>query len=99
VAYGRLISQSVPAGRQLTDDQPKVTVVYSEGRPYIDDLTGKSEKELPAYFYEFTSKGANITYSVDYVDSGEPKGQVVWSSVYSQFVDMTTHVTVRVSKG
>ncbi|MCL1853702.1 MAG: PASTA domain-containing protein, partial [Peptococcaceae bacterium] len=99
VAYGRLISQSVPAGRQLSDELARVTVIYSEGRPYIDDLVGKSEKELPAYFYEFTGKGAAITHSVVYVDSSEPKGQVVWASLYSQFVEMNAHVEIRVSKG
>ena len=99
VSYGRLISQSVPAGKQLIDDAPQVTVIYSEGRPYIDDLTGKSEKDLPAYFYEFTSKGARITYSVNYVGSAEPKGQVVWMSVYSQFVELDTPIQIHVSQG
>jgi serine/threonine-protein kinase len=99
VAYGRLISHSVPAGRQLSAEPARVTVVYSEGRPYIDDLVGMSEKELPAYFYEFTGKGAAITHSVVYVDSSEPKGQVVWASLYSQFVEMNAHVEIRVSKG
>ncbi|MCL1790029.1 MAG: PASTA domain-containing protein [Peptococcaceae bacterium] len=99
VAYGKLISQSVPAGRQFTDEPAKVTVIYSEGRPYIDDLVGKSEKELPAYFYEFTGKGANITYSVTYVDSGEPKGQVVCASLYNQYMEMNTHVEIQVSRG
>ncbi|MCL1917788.1 MAG: PASTA domain-containing protein [Peptococcaceae bacterium] len=99
VAYGALISQSVPAGRKLTDESPKVTVVYSEGLPYMDDLAGKNEKDLQAYFYEFTSKGANITYSITYVNSEEPKGQVVWMSVKSQFVGMNTHVMIHVSRG
>ena len=99
IAYGKLISQSVPAGRQFTDEPAKVTVIYSEGRPYIDDLVGKSEKELPSYFYEFTGKGANITYSVTYVDSGEPKGQVVSASLYNQYMEMTTHVEIQVSRG
>ena len=99
IPYGRLISQSIPAGRQVTDDVPKVTAVYSEGRPYIDNLTEMSEKDLQAYFYEFTAKGARITYSVDYVDSAQVKGQVVWASVYSQFVDMEAHVQIHISKG
>ncbi|MCL1792154.1 MAG: hypothetical protein FWG40_12595, partial [Peptococcaceae bacterium] len=57
------------------------------------------EKELPSYFYEFTGKGANITYSVTYVDSGEPKGQVVSASLYNQYMEMTTHVEIQVSRG
>jgi serine/threonine-protein kinase len=98
VPYGKLISQSQPAGKKLTDETPKVTVIYSEGEPYIDNLVGKTEKDLQSYFFDLTSKGANITYNVVYVDSSEPKGQVVWASPKSQFVGMTAHVTVHVSR-
>ncbi|MCL1792009.1 MAG: PASTA domain-containing protein [Peptococcaceae bacterium] len=99
VTYGKMISQSVPVGRQFTDETVKVFVVYSEGRPFMDDLVGKSEKELPAYFYDFTSKGAAITYNITYVDSSESKGQVTWMSIYNQYVEMNTCVEIRVSRG
>lgn len=99
VPYGRLISQSVPAGRQLIEEAPKVTAVYSEGRPYIDDLKGKTEKDLQAYFYDFSAKGAEITYSVVYVNSNEPKGQVVGSQPFNQFVEMKQKVIVQISTG
>jgi serine/threonine-protein kinase len=99
VAFGRLISQSIPAGRKISEENPKITVIYSEGKPFIDNLLEMSEKELQSYFYEFTSKGAKITYSVSYVDSAQPKGQIVWASMYSQFVAMNAHVQIHVSKG
>ena len=99
VAYGRLVSQSVPAGTKLFGDDRKVTVVYSEGVPYIDDLIGRSERDLASYFYEFSSKGANITYTVGYVDSSSPKGTIVESSHSSEFVELTTVVNILVSLG
>lgn len=100
VAYGTLISQSVASGTRLLGNEPKdIEVVYSVGRPYIDDLRSMSEKELAAYFYEYSNKGASITYTVHYVSSSSPRGQVVDASRYSQFVDLKTHVDVYVSQG
>jgi len=99
LSYGRVISQSEPTGKELTGDMPPVTVVYSIGKPYIDNLIGTSEKELAAYFYDFKSKGADISYTVTYVDSYEPKGQIVDMSKYSEFVSMTESVRIKVSRG
>jgi serine/threonine-protein kinase len=99
VAYGKAISQSVPAGTKLYGEDKRVTVTYSEGRPFIDDLIGSPEKDLAAYFYDFKLKGANITYSVTYVNSSEPKGTVVKSSKNSEFVPMSQVVYIEVSRG
>jgi serine/threonine-protein kinase len=99
VPFGGLISQSLPLGQKFYDEMPRIVVTYSEGKPYIDDLKGKTEKDLQAYFYEFSSKGAEISYKVSYVDSPEPKGQVVNSEPHSQFVGMKQTVVVHVSKG
>jgi len=99
VAYGGVISQSIAAGTKLYGSGTSVKVIYSEGRPFIDDMIGRSEKELPAYFYDFTSKGAEINYSVAYVDSSEPKGTVVASSKNAEFVDMNLTVYIQISKG
>ncbi|MCL1791210.1 MAG: hypothetical protein FWG40_07625, partial [Peptococcaceae bacterium] len=81
------------------EKMPVLEETLKKGRPYIDDLVGSSEKELPHYFYEFTSKGANISNSVVYVDSSEAKGQVVWVSEYNQYLDMNTHVEIHISRG
>lgn len=99
VEYGRVISQSVKSGATLYGDKRTVSVVYSEGRPYIDDLTTKTEKDLAPYFYEFKSKGANITYAVTYVDGSEAKGSVKYATKKSEFVDMTTHIDIQISLG
>ncbi len=99
VAYGKVISQSEPAGKELIGDSLQVTVIYSLGRPYIDNLVGGSEKDIPEYFYNFTSQGANITYTVTYIDSSEPKGTIVSVSKYGQYIGLKDHVEISVSKG
>ena len=99
VKYGKLISQSVKSGTVLYGDKKAVEVIYSEGKPFIDDLTGRLEKELAPYFYDFTSKGANIKYKVKYVSSSETKGTVVYSSKINEYVELDTLVEVHISKG
>ncbi|HCC34935.1 MAG TPA: hypothetical protein DEQ02_04605 [Ruminococcaceae bacterium] len=99
VPYGRLISQSTPAGTALIGEDLSVNVVYSLGKPYIDDLIGKTEKDLQEYFFDFVSKGANITYRVGYADSYESKGSVVWASKNSEFVAMNATIDIYISKG
>jgi len=98
VPYGELIYQDVSPGRILYRDKT-VEVCYSEGRPFIDSLIGKSEKDLPQYFYSFSSKGANVTYETEYVDSYEEKGTVVEADKGNEFIPLTTHVKIKVSKG
>lgn len=99
VAYGRVISQSVAAGTQLTGEAPEITVVYSEGRPFIGNIKGQTENDLQTYFYEINSKGANITYSIYYVDSSEEKGTAVWSSYYNEFAPLNAYVEIHISRG
>jgi serine/threonine-protein kinase len=101
VAYGHLISQSLPSGtRLLAGDERTVTVVYSEGQPYLKDYTGTSEGELPAAFFnDYTTKGANVSYELRYVDSSKPKGSVVGMSDYSCFIPMNFHVVIDISRG
>lgn len=100
VPFGRLISQSISAGTKLTDkDDLSITVVYSEGRPYLKDYSGLLEGDLPRIFYEdYQSKGANIKYTVKYVDAPEIKGTVVGMSKFNEFVSMNYTVEIRVSK-
>lgn len=98
VGYGELISQSESSGTRLTGTEKKVTVTYSVGRPYIEDLTMLKEKDLAAYFYNFRAKEANITYTIHYVTSDLPRGSIVSSSKGSEYLGMTDHVDVYVSK-
>jgi eukaryotic-like serine/threonine-protein kinase len=99
VPYGGLISQSISAGTKLTDkDSTNITVIYSEGRPYLKDFRGQLEGDLPSLFYdEYQSKGANIKYTVKVVDSSETKGTVVGMSKYNEFVPMNYTVEIRIS--
>lgn len=102
VPYGQLISQSVEAGTQLTSkDDLKVKVYYSAGQPYLKDLRGNTvEGDLQKKFYEeFHSKGANIQYTVRYVDSAEPKGTVVGMSAYNLYVPLEYTVNLDISLG
>ncbi|MGX7417592.1 PASTA domain-containing protein [Carnobacterium gallinarum] len=101
VAFGHLISQSVAADTKLTtkDDQ-KVVVVYSEGRPYLKDYRGITEGELQKQFYDdYQSKGANVLYTIDYVDSTEAKGTVVKMSTFNEYIPLDYTVAISISKG
>lgn len=101
VAYGQLISQSVEAGKKLTDkDNKLVKVVYSEGQPYIRSYIGQLEGDIPKLIYDnFNSKGANVTFSVYYVDSSQERGAIVNMSVYNQYIYLDTHITFAISNG
>ncbi|MCK0469887.1 PASTA domain-containing protein [Halalkalibacter sp. APA_J-10(15)] len=99
VPFGGLISQSVSAGTELTDrDNKEIQVVYSQGRPYLRDYRGMLEGDLPQAFYEdYQSKGADIRYTVKYVDAPEVKGTVVGMSKFNEFVSMSYTVEIRIS--
>jgi len=99
VAFGRVISQSESAGTELAADSIQVRVVYSLGRPYLDNLVGESENKLAEYFYNFTSQGADIKYRINYIDSSEPRGTIVKMSKYAQFLGLKDSIRIDVSKG
>ena len=101
VPYGQLISQSVASGEELTEKEASnITVVYSEGQPYLKDVTGETEGDLQKLFYDDDqSKGANIDYVVNYVNSEEKKGTVVSMSEFNTYVPLDYKVTVNVSLG
>lgn len=100
VPFGRVISQSFAPGTELLDDNPEVTVVYSLGRPFMENLIGQMESILPRFFFEeFTARGANVTYTVRYVDSYEARGSIVSMSRYGEFLGMNDHVSITVSRG
>lgn len=102
IKYGKLISQSVEKGKLVKDNSSKdIILVYSIGRPYIDDLRKeKTEKDLQKYFFdEFESKGANINYVVYYIDSTEKKGTVVAQSTFNRFLPLRYTIKIGVSRG
>ncbi|MDN5413966.1 MAG: PASTA domain-containing protein, partial [Lactococcus raffinolactis] len=95
-------SQSVAAGTQYfaKDTIPDIIATYSLGRVYIKDLKGQTEGDLQGTFYnDYTSKGANITYRVQYVNSSETKGIVVGQSSLNEFVPLTCTIIVQISNG
>lgn len=99
-AYGAFVSQSVGAGAVLNDSPDTIVIVYySIGRPYLKDLVGITEGDLPAYFYDFNGKGASITYSVVYVAGSEPKGQVTSRTRNNEYVSTSDHIVVYISRG
>lgn len=99
VPYGTLISQSIKADTKLTEkDDKHVIVTYSLGKPYLQDFRGYLEGDLPRLFFEeYKSKGADIKYTVKYVDSPEVKGTVVHMSKFNEFVPMTYTVEISIS--
>lgn len=102
VPYGGLISQSLPPGTKLTDkDDKSIKLVYSLGLPYLDDLRGQmNEGELQKHFYdEYQSKGANVSYTVEYVRSNSIKGTLIGMSSYSRMVPLNFVVKLRISLG
>ena len=102
VPYGGFISQSIPAGTQYfaKDTIPDIMAVYSLGRVYIKDLKGQTEDDLQGTFYnDYTSKGANIAYRVQYVNSPETKGTVVGQSSLNEFVPLSCTIFIQISNG
>jgi serine/threonine-protein kinase len=103
VPYGAFISQSVDAGVTYKEGEEvaPIRVLYSAGRPFMKDLrNSNNEGDLQQIFYdEYQSKGADITYETYYVDSAQPKGNVVEMSVYGQYVSLDAHVRIGLSRG
>lgn len=101
VPYGGLVSQSVAPGETVAlATEPVVRVVYSVGRPYLKAYFDQTEGDLAkAFFEDYRSKGANITYTTYYVDSAEERGKVVKMSHYHTYVGMTDTVSIGISNG
>jgi len=99
VGYGKFLSQSVTAGTHVLANDNKVVVTYSIGKPYLENLAGSSEKDLPSYFSAFTQKGATISYSVTYADSDVEKGTIISTSKYNEYLSMSETIEIIVSNG
>lgn len=99
VPFGQRVSQSVAADTRLTGNDKRVEVTYSLGRPFVADLSGRSESELAEYFFQFQSQGAQITYTVHYRRvEGLQIGQVIENDKANEFVSMNQHVDVYVHR-
>lgn len=99
VPYGDMIYQSVSEGTSLTGDDKEVEVVYSLGKPYMEDLTGRTENTIAEYFYQFKAGGINATYTIHYEKNDEaPRGTVVRNSHANSYVWDGVHVDIYVSK-
>lgn len=99
VGYGKYISQSISSGTYVLATNNNIEVTYSLGKPYLDNLAGTSEKNIPSYFAEFTEKGAKISYNVTYADSDVAKGTIISTSKYSEYLSMSETIQIVVSNG
>lgn len=99
VSYGKLISQSLPAGVMKSESDAEITLIYSLGIPYFASLKGTNESELAKIFYEYNQKGVQFTYHITYVNSSEEKGTIISSSKSNEFVSMKEHIEIQVSNG
>lgn len=101
MAFGQLVSQSIPAGTKLTGkDSKSIKVIYSVGQPYIKSYFGQLEGDIPKFLYEdFNSKGANITYDIYYMNSDQEKGTIVKMSVFNQYIPLNAYITFGISNG
>lgn len=99
VPYGRFVSQSVEAGADWFENDPRIIVTYSLGRPWIprmiDSMADSIEKDIVA----INDQGAFLTIRVDFVDSYEMRGTVIAQTHYNQHVALDTHIVFQVSRG
>lgn len=85
--FGKFIKQTIKPGTNVQAGK-SITVTYSEGKPYIDDLVGKSVKQVEAYFYNINKKDAHLRYGLCYIKSDDekiPKGSVLKASKQNQY--------------
>jgi serine/threonine-protein kinase len=99
VSHGDVISQSEEPGTELIGDGLEVIVYFSLGRPYLESLIGEQENAISAVFFDFTSHGANITYTIVEMDSHLPRGRIIDMSHFNQWMDMEVNVYIWVSRG
>lgn len=99
IGFGQLISQSKQPGFIIYDNDYVIDLVYSEGLPFIDDLTGKNKRQLEGYFTNLNSKGANLFYVFSYSeDRSVSPNTVVNVSVKNDYVKLGDTITIWLSK-
>ena len=99
ILFGHLVSQSEEPGTELLAANAQVILIFSLGRPFIPDLTGQLESVVPEIFFGFTSHGADITYTIVYVDHWATRGEIVSMSRYNDWLPLEAHIYIHVSRG
>ena len=100
IGLGRFISQSIAAGEELFGESPSVTVIHSEGRPWIDRIGMENGIAQAIDGIEgFNSRGAAITFNVFHINHYEDRGTVVFQSLYDQYVALNAHIIFHISLG
>lgn len=97
--YGTFLSQSLTKNKQVLSENNEITVTYSLGKPYLKNIIGTKEADLAALIYDYNSKGLSLTYTIEYVDSDQPKGTIVASSKNSEYISFNEKLTIKVSNG
>ena len=98
--FSSFVSQSIEPGEELFEESPSVTIVHSEGRPWIDRIEMENGIAQAIYGTDgFNNRGAAITYRVDYVNHYAPRGSVVYQSLYNQYVGLNAHINFQISLG
>ena len=99
VPYGRFVSQSVEAGEDWFEGDPRIVVTYSLGRPWIPRMIDGLAENIESEIVAINDKGAFLTLRIDWVDSHEMRGIVIGQTHYNQNVALDTHIVFRVSRG
>jgi len=95
IPYGRFVSQSVEAGEELYAADRTVTVVYSEGRPWIPAFG--TEDEVEPAIVALNDDGAFLTVRFNRVNSYAPRGTILRQSHHGQRVSLTQEIVFDVS--
>ena len=60
-------SQSIKSGTKIKKDSATVELIFSEGKPFIDDLRGKIEKEIREIMQKNVAK-YSLPYEYEFRD-------------------------------
>ena len=97
IPYGRFVSQSVAAGEELFGDAT-VTVIYSEGRPWIRSWIGEPAENIESEIVAINDRGSSITVDLVWVDSWQTRGTVISQSHHSQWVALNQRIAIQISR-
>lgn len=95
VAAGDLISQSEPEGTEI--DGEAIALLYSLGKPYINNFDGNDVSTMIQSINEMNGKGAELTYEIQEVNSAEKKGTIVSSTYKANYADVGAHIVIQIS--
>jgi len=98
IPYGRFVSQSVAPGEELFGDAT-VTVVYSEGRPWIPRWIDGPAENIESEVVAINDRGASIIVDPVWVDSWQPRGSVISQTHYDQWVALNQRIVIQISRG